>query len=70
MEGMFPRRGVPVGKSSDVGSEGAVGKSGIAVGRLRGMAEATRGARPGLGSGQVLHPEQMRRDKIVPSDVR
>jgi hypothetical protein len=34
------------------------------------MAEASLGVRPGLSTRKILHPEKMRRDKVVPSDVR
>lgn len=61
---------VPISEARDVGSESAMGEARIAVGRLRGMAEAGRGARPRLRAIQVLHPEKMRRDQRVPSDVR
>jgi hypothetical protein len=68
------RRDVPaarmsVGKARDVGGEGTVGEARVAIRRLRGVAEAAGGARPGVVT-HVLHPEKMRRDEVVPSDVR
>jgi hypothetical protein len=69
--GDVPAPWMPVGKTGDVRGKGAMGEARIAVGRLRDMAEATdRGAWPRVWTGHILHPEQMRRDKIVPTDVR
>lgn len=64
---------VSIGKTRNVGSKGAVGETGIAVGRLGGVTEAvTTLGRPSRDprDRKVLHPEQMRRDKAVPRYVR
>lgn len=69
-----PTARMPVGKARDVRGKGAVGKASIAVGGLRDMSKATWAiawARLADGAWVVLlHPEEMRWDKIVPTDVR
>lgn len=66
--------GVPVSEARNVGSKGAVGEASVAVGGFRGMAKATWAtAWACLADGAwvvLLHPEEMRWDKIVPTDVR
>lgn len=67
--------GVSVGESRYVRSEGAVREPGVTVRRLRDMARETALTTAGTsladGAGvMVLHPEEMRGDKVVPTDVR
>ena len=65
---------VTISKSGDVGSEGAMRKASIAVGRLRRMAKPTAvtaiGASLANGTVEILHPEKMRGDLRVPPGLR
>jgi hypothetical protein len=66
--------GVSVGESRYVRSEGAVREPGVTVRGLRNMARETTvtTAWTGLADGTgvvVLHPEEMRWDKVVPTDL-
>jgi hypothetical protein len=60
---------VPVGEPRNlgIGCKGTMREACITVGGLRSV--AVPGALASLRARQVLHPEQMRRDKTVPSDV-
>lgn len=67
---------VSVGKPRDVGSEGTMREASVAVGGLGRVTKATLdvavivAVRPLLGTRDILHPEKMRGDKTVPTDVR
>lgn len=62
--------GVPrIGEALDIGGESAMRKASITVGGLRSVAKAARGTGPSLRTRHVLHPEKMRGDKTVPSNV-
>jgi hypothetical protein len=67
--------GVPVGKARYVRSKGTMREASLTVGGLRDVARksALAVAWAGLADGtwvMVLHPEKMRGDQVVPTDVR
>jgi len=64
-----------VGEAGDISVKSAVREASVAVGWLGSMAEAARGTAGALANvadraGEVLHSEEMGRDKSVPPDVR
>jgi hypothetical protein len=62
---------VTVAETGDVGSEGSMRETRVAIRGLGSISIASAwGAGPGLRAREVLHAEQMRRDKTVPGDVR